>query len=161
MVRQIAVALAIASLAASEPDLVYDFEWRVTASVSRLERGEVRTVQAERTGAGELVFRNERDGVLAFEWQGRGGTGSAVIGPGGPEHVTFPLPDEVGLPPLPPYRGAGEFTFEGPRERPTAFTITWVEAFYCRTAPRACDDITAWERAFAGIARRVKRETRT
>jgi hypothetical protein len=159
MMRPIAVAAVVASVfAASEPDLVYDFEWRVTASVSRVERGEVHTVQAERKGTARLGLRHERDGVLAFDWSGPEGTGSGVVGPGGPEHVTFPLPAEVGLPPLPPYRGVGQFTFEGAREHPTAFTVTWVEAFRCRTAPRACDDITAWERAFAGIARRVKRE---
>ena len=166
MLRPVAVVLATAwvvaasepIVAATEPDLVYDFEWRVTASVSRMERGEVRTVQADRRGTARLALRHQRDGTLAFEWRGPGGAGAGLVGPGGPENVTFPLPDDIGLPPGPSYRGTGQFTFEGAREQPTEFTITWVEAFYCRSAPHACDDITAWERAFSGTARRVKRE---
>ena len=158
MLRSMCLALAVSiATTASAADLVYELEWRVVASVSRLEGGELRTVHGELNGTAELVLRVERDGVLLLEWGGPGGTGSAMVGPGGPEHVTFPLPVEVGLPPAPPYRGGGRYTFQGEREQPTSFKLTWTEAFYCRTAPAACENVIRWERLFAGIARRVRR----
>lgn len=162
MLRSMLLALAVSiATAASAADLVYELEWRVVASVSRLEGGTLQTVRGELTGVAELVLQPERDGVLMLEWRGPEGTGSAMIGPNGPEHVTFPLPPDVGLPPAPPYRGGGRYMVQGEREAPAEFTLTWVEAFYCRTAPAACDNITAWERGFAGHARRVRRSVET
>ncbi|MBI2202581.1 MAG: hypothetical protein HYU41_01830 [Candidatus Rokubacteria bacterium] len=158
MLRFIVLAMAVLT-PASAADLVYDFEWEVAATVSRLDGGEVKTTDGRLTGTGRLVLRDEGERILSFEWHGDEATGSGLIGPYGPEHVTFPTPSDIGFPPAPPYRGGGRYTFEGERERPTGFTITWVEAFYCRTAPAACDDITAWERSFAGRARRVHSRT--
>jgi hypothetical protein len=159
MLRWVVFGLALLA-PASDGAVVYDFEWRVTASLSRLEGLETRKVSDELQGRGRLVLRRERDQVLLLEWSGNGGTGSGMVGPNGPEHLTFPLPPRVGLPPAPPHRGGGTFEFDGERERPTAFAITWMEAFYCRTAPKACGNITAWERSFAGIARRGSRDAR-
>jgi len=158
MLRVIVLAMAVLT-PASAADLVYDFEWQVAASVSRLEGREVKTTEGRLAGTARLVLRDEGERILSFEWQGEDATGSALIGPYGPEHVTFPIPSDIGFPPAPPYRGAGRYTFQGERERPDAFSITWVEAFYCRTAPAACDNVTAWERSFAGRARRVTSST--
>ena len=158
MFRSVLLALVVSiATAASAADLVYELEWRVVASVSRVERGALRTVHGELTGVAELVLLPEQHGVLMLEWRGPEGNGSAMIGPGGPEHVTFPVPAEVGFPPAPPFRGGGTYTFQGDRDEPDAFRLTWVEGFHCRTAPAACDNITAWERGFAGTARRVRR----
>ena len=158
MFRSVLLALAVSiATAASAADLVYELEWRVVASVSRMERGALRTVHGELTGVAQLVLLPEQHGVLMLEWRGPEGNGSAMIGPGGPEHVTFPVPAEVGFPPAPPFRGGGTYTFQGDRDEPDAFRLTWVEGFHCRTAPAACDNITAWERGFAGTARRVRR----
>ena len=125
-----AVLAAAAATAAPAPGLFYDLEWRVAASVSRVEQGGLRTSRGEMAGSAELVLRAGRDGVLLFEWRGTEGAGSGLIGPGGPEHVSFPVPPEVGFPPAPPYRGGGRYTWQGEREQPTAFTITWIEAFH-------------------------------
>jgi hypothetical protein len=152
----LALSVSIATTAAAA-DLVYELEWRVVASVSRLERGTLRTVHGELTGVAQLVLHREEHGVLMLEWHGPEGSGSAMIGPGGPEHVTFPVPAEVGLPPAPPYRGGGTYRFRGARGEPEAFQLAWAEAFHCRTSPAACDNITAWERGFVGTARRVQR----
>jgi hypothetical protein len=152
MLRWLVVSLSLLTQA-STGALVYDFEWRVLASVSRLEGEKTKTIRGEMQGRGRLTLRVEGEQLLAFDWQARNGKGNGLIGPNGPEHVSFPLPPEVGFPPAPPYRGVGTFDFDGERNSPAAFSISWIEAFYCRTALKACDNIVAWERSFEGVAR--------
>lgn len=154
------VALTAAVSAAAPPSgVLYELEWRVAASVSRVEDGGLRTTRGEMSGTAELVLRTEAHGVLVFDWKGSEGTGNGMIGPGGPEHVSFPVPPEVGFPPAPPDGGGGHFTWEGERQQPAQFKVTWIEAFYCRTAPAACDNIARWERGFVGVAKRIRRQT--
>lgn len=156
------VVLSLALLAPPSGSLlVYDLDWEVHATVSRIDRQfHVETKSGSMSGTARLVLRPEGDRILSFEWHGPEGDGSGLIGPDGPEHVSFPLPPEVGFPPAPPFRGTGEYRYDGDRDRPSRFTIGWLEAFYCRTDPDACDRVTHWERSFAGSARRLHRDAR-
>ncbi len=147
-------------LAAPAPRPVYDFQWRADAQLSRLDGGQIRVTRDAVEGHGRLVLSSLEGDVLAFEWTGEGGNGRGIVGPGGVEEVSFPMPQTIGYPPSPPHRLGGVFRFEGPREQPTRFEVTYGEAFVCRTEPSACDEITTWERRFAGQGTRLTRETR-
>lgn len=152
--------LALALVVAAAPGSVYDFEWRVSGTVSRMEGRAVRTIQDALSGRGSLTLSRMGDGVLAFEFTSPQGSGGGVIDRKTVESVTFPTPPAIGFPPLPPHGQGGQFIYDGNPEDPTRFQIRWVDTFFCRTAPRACGGITAWERAFVGTATRVRHETR-
>jgi hypothetical protein len=77
-----------------------------------------------------------------------------VIGPAGPTGFTFPSPLPIKGPPPLPHLSGGAFEFEGDRDVPESFTVSYVEGFICRSTPRLCDGIAMWERRFEGRARR-------
>ena len=144
-----AFAVAAASSATAAP--LYDFSWRSTATVSRVERGEIVTQRGERSGSGKLTLTAANDG-FTFEFSGRGGEGRGSIAAGSVEGMTFPTPEEAGIPPAPPHPSGGWIKAEGDPASPTRFEISYAEAFVCRTVPRACDNIVTWERTFSGKA---------
>jgi hypothetical protein len=106
--------------------------------------------------SGQAVARLVRVGptVLRLEFTGADGSGRGLIGPAGPTSFTFPSPLAIAGPPALPHLSGGAFEFDGDRERPEAFTVSYVEGFICRSTPPVCDAVAMWARRFEGCGRR-------
>jgi hypothetical protein len=133
----------------------YDLGWTAFARQATWEGPDLRPVAAgERSG--HAVARLVRVGpsVMRLEWKGPDGSGRGVIGPAGPTGFTFPSPLPIKGPPPLPHLSGGAFEFEGDRDVPESFTVSYVEGFICRSTPRLCDGVAMWERRFEGRARR-------
>ena len=149
----VALTLGPAPPASSATD--YDLVWTAFAREARWQGGESQAVAAgERSGRARARLVPSRAGSLRLEWQGEGGDGHGLIGPGGPVSLTFPSPLVITGPPALPHLSGGTYQFSGERDRPESFTLSYVEGFICRTEPRVCEGVTMWERRFEGRATR-------
>ena len=153
--RAALAAVVLVALQTASPGVVYDFEWRSAAMLSRREGGDTITSRGELVGRGRLRLTRLGNGRMHFAfWSPEGNGHGDIIG----EHlesVTFPAPLDVGRPAAPPHLTTGAFrpTAGDPR-RPDAFELAWAEGFICRTPPPTCDNVTAWARELSGRATR-------
>ena len=153
--RAALAAVVLLALQTASPGVVYDFEWRSAAMLSRREGGDTITSRGELVGRGRLRLTRLGNGRMHFAfWSPEGNGHGDIIG----EHlesVTFPAPLDVGRPAAPPHLTTGAFrpTAGDPR-RPDAFELAWAEGFICRTPPPTCDNVTAWARELSGRATR-------
>jgi hypothetical protein len=151
-------ALAAALLLVSQtapPGLLYDFEWRSAAMLSRLKGGETVTRRGELSGKGRLWLTRLDDGRWHFAFASPEGGGEGDIVGERVESLTFPLALDVGRPAAPPHLTSGTFRAVGDPRRPAEFELAWAEGFICRTAPGTCGDVTSWSRELTGRAVRV------
>jgi hypothetical protein len=160
MNRWLALAFVLAALPSTAATATYNFVWRSTATVSRVEHGDTVTRRGEMNGTGTLVLSQGDGGLLIFEFDGPGGSGRGTVGLGAVEAMTFPTPPEAGIPPSPPHPAGGRFAFEGDPASPTRFALTYVEAFICRAESQACENVMMWERTFQGTATLARVKTR-
>jgi hypothetical protein len=154
------LALAAAFLLASQttpPGVLYDFEWRSGAMLSRWEAGETVTDRRELTGRGRLRLTRASDGRLHFSFWGPDGRGEGDIVGERVQAAKFPVAIDVGRPPAPSHLKSGTFRAIGDPRRPTEFDLEWAEGFICRTAPNRCGNVTAWSRELSGHATRETR----
>ena len=149
-------ALAAALLLASQTAplaVVYDFEWRSAAMLSRYESGDTVTSRGELVGRGRLRLTRLGDGRMHFAFWSPEGNGQGDIVGDRLQSVTFPAPLDVGRPAAPPHLTSGAFRpLAGDPQRPEAFELAWAEGFICRTPPATCGNVTAWARELSGRA---------
>lgn len=146
-----AVVLVVSQTAS--PGVVYDFEWRSAAMLSRYEGGDTVTSRGELVGRGRLRLTRLGAGRMHFAFWSPEGNGQGDIVGRRLQSVTFPAPLEVGRPAAPPHLTSGAFRpTGGDPQRPDAFELAWAEGFICRTPPATCGNITAWARELSGRA---------
>jgi hypothetical protein len=146
-------ALAAALLLVAQtapPGLLYDFEWRASAMLSRYEAGDTVTNRGELAGKGRLRLTRLRDGRWHFAFWSPEGRGEGDIVGDRLESAIFPVPLDVGRPAAPPHLTSGSFKAVGDPQRPAAFELVWAEGFICRTTPATCGNVTAWARELSG-----------
>ena len=147
------ILLAIPVPAVGPPE--YDLVWTVFARQAAWEGQDPRPVAAgERSGQAVARLIRVTPRVMRLEWNGPEGSGRGFIGRAGATSFTFPSPLPIAGPPPLPHLSGGTFEFEGDREHPESFTVSYVEGFICRSTPRVCDGVAMWERRFEGRARR-------
>ena len=151
--RAALAAVVLLALQTASPGVVYDFEWRAAAMLSRREGGDTVTSRGELVGRGRLRLTRLGNGRMHFAFWSPEGNGHGDIIGERLESVTFPAPLDVGRPAAPPHLTTGAFrpTAGDPR-RPEAFELAWAEGFICRTPPPTCDNVTAWARELSGRA---------
>jgi hypothetical protein len=133
----------------------YDMAWTAFARAATWQDHEAQPVAAgERTGQAVATLVQVGPSVLRLQWQGPDGSGHGLIGPAGPTSFVFPSPLPIAGPPPIPHLSGGTFEFDGARERPEAFKVSYVEGFICRSTPAVCDGVAMWERRFEGRGRR-------
>ncbi|HEX3178135.1 MAG TPA: hypothetical protein VHZ49_15770 [Methylomirabilota bacterium] len=147
----LAAALLLVSQTAS-PGILYDFEWRSSAMLSRLQGGETVTTRGELLGKGRLRLTRLADGRWHFAFWGPDGHGEGDIVGEQLQNVSFPVPIDVGNPAAPPHLTSGIFRPAADGGRPPAFELAWAEGFICRTTPATCGNVTAWSRELTGHA---------
>lgn len=145
----LAVALVLASHSAP-PGLLYDFEWRSSAMLSRWDGRDTVTSRGELAGRGRLRLTRRGEAAWHFAFWGPDGEGEGEIAGEQVHRATFPVALDVGRPAAPPHLTTGTFRPAGDPRRPAAFELTWAEGFICRTTPARCGDITAWSRELMG-----------
>ena len=84
----LAFALALAAPAHGEP--LYALEWSSFARAVRTSGGDVATESGEQRGRGTARLVALPSGELRLEFRGEDGSGSGLIGRGGPRELTFP-----------------------------------------------------------------------
>lgn len=146
------LVLTVGAASPARPDALYTFEWRSFARIARTEGGET---SSEQRGRGTATLVSLPFGLLRLEFHGDDGDGSGVIGPGGPQRLTFPTPLPVDVPPAPPHLIGGFFEPYGDPLEPDAFRLQYIEGFICHTTPQICSDIATWEREFTASATRI------
>ena len=134
----------------------YNLTWTVFARQAGWEEDRNPRPVAAGERSGQAVARLVRVGPTVFrlEFTGADGSGRGFIGPAGPTSFVFPSPLPIAGPPALPHLSGGAFEFDGDRERPEAFTVSYVEGFICRSTPAVCDGVAMWERRFEGRGRR-------
>lgn len=153
--RAALAAVALLAFQTASPGVVYDFEWRSAAMLSRHEAGDTVTSRGELVGRGRLRLTRLGNGRMHFAFWSPEGNGHGDIIGKRLESVTFPAPLDVGRPAAPPHLTSGAFRpTAGDPERPEAFELAWAEGFICRTPPPTCDNVTAWARELSGRATR-------
>lgn len=149
----LAAALTLLAKTAVGPPQ-YDMTWTAFARAATWQDHEARPVAAgERTGQAVATLVRVSPSVLRLEWRGPDGSGHGLIGPAGPTSFTFPSPLSITGPPPMPHLSGGTFEFDGDRERPRSFTVSYVEGFICRSTPAVCHGVAMWERRFEGRGR--------
>jgi len=133
-------------------DLLYDFQWRSYARLSRWVGDELQSNDGELGDSATLTLRRASTGEWAFTFQGPAGKGRGVLAPRGPDKLVFPIAVSVGRPPAPSYLKGGSFTFTGDPDCPQTFQVEYVEGFLCRTVATACGRVNRWERSLTGQA---------
>jgi hypothetical protein len=152
-----ALAAVLLAFQTASPGVVYDFEWRSTAMLSRHEGGDTVTSRGELVGRGRLRLTRLGNGRMHFAFWSPEGNGHGDIVGERLESVTFSAPLDVGRPAAPPHLTSGAFRPTGAdRQRPEAFDLAWAEGFICRTPPPTCGNVTAWARELSGHATRMR-----
>jgi len=150
-----AVLAAVVLLASQTAPLgvIYDFEWRSAAMLSRYESGDTVTSRGELVGRGRLRLTRLPGGRMHFAFWSPEGSGQGDIVGERLQSVSFPAPLEVGRPAAPPHLTSGAFRpIVGDPKRPEMFELAWAEGFICRNPPAACGNVTAWARELSGRA---------
>jgi hypothetical protein len=151
--RAVLAAVFLVASQTAPLGVIYDFEWRSAAMLSRYESGDTVTSRGEIVGRGRLRLTRLPNGRMHFAfWSPEGNGQGDIVG----EHlqsVTFPAPLDVGRPAAPPHLTSGAFRpIAGDPQRPETFELAWAEGFICRTPPAACGNVTAWARELSGRA---------
>jgi hypothetical protein len=147
------VTLGLAFPVHGEP--LYAVEWRSFSRAVREKGGDVATEAGEQRGRGTATLVALPSGMLRLEFRGKDGSGSGLIGPGGPRDFTFPTAVAVGVPPPPAHLISGTFEPHGNPAEPDAFRVHYIEGFICHTAPDRCSQVITWERQFTATAIRI------
>ena len=149
-----AVALLVSQTA--PPGVLYDFEWRSAAMLSRYEGGDTVTSRGEFVGRGRLRLTPLSNGRMHFAFWSPEGNGQGNVVGDRLQAVTFPTPLQVGRPAAPPHLTSGAFRPTGDPQRPESFELAWAEGFICRTPPPTCGNVSAWARELSGRATRTE-----
>ena len=133
-------------------ELVYEFEWKSYARLSRQVDEKAVSDEGELEDTGRLTMRRNALGHWKFSFRGPQGGGAGVVTAHGPERLVFPTALTVGTPPAPPHLRGGSFTFTGSARCPATLQLEYAEGFVCRTAAAGCRNVLRWERRLAGTA---------
>ena len=151
--RAVLAAVVLLASQTAPSGVLYDFEWRSAAMLSRYESGDTVTSRGELVGRGRLRLTRLPGGRMHFAFWSPEGNGQGDIVGERLQSVTFPAPLEVGRPAAPPHLTSGAFRpIVGDPKRPETFELAWAEGFICRTPPVACGNVTAWARELSGRA---------
>jgi len=155
----LAFALAFAVPVHGEP--LYALEWRSFARKVRADGADVATESGEQRGRATARLVPLPSGDLRLEFRGEDGSGSGLIGRGGPRDFTFPTAVAVGVPRAPAHLMSGTFEPRGNPREPEAFRVYYIDGFICHAAPDACSHVLAWERQFTATATRIEEPAQT
>ena len=147
------LTLGLASPVHGDP--LYAVEWRSFSRAVREKGGDVATEAGEQRGRGTATLVALPSGTLRLEFHGEDGSGSGLIGRGGPRDFTFPTAVAVGVPPPPAHLISGTFEPHGDPAEPDTFRVYYIEGFICHAAPDRCSHVIAWERQFTATAVRI------
>lgn len=151
--RAALAAVVLVAAQTAPPGVLYDFEWRSAAMVSRYEAGDTVTSRGELVGRGRLRLTRLGNGRMRFVFWGPEGNGHGDIVGRRLESVAFPAPLNVGRPAAPSHLTSGAFRpTGGDPQQPETFELVWAEGFICRTPPARCGNVTAWARELSGHA---------
>jgi hypothetical protein len=155
------LAVTVGSATAADAPTTFQFDWRVTGTVTRWSSGSEResTTHRRLEGVGTLTLVRDPspDVRFAFDFTGPDGGGSGVI-PRAAEQVVdtnfaFPNPLPPDLPPAEARSVRGRFRRSGEGRVPRGFDIIYAETFVCRGTAETCGDVKRWEIVFVGSAR--------
>jgi hypothetical protein len=151
--RAVLAAVFLVASQTAPLGVIYDFEWRSAAMLSRYESGDTVTSRGELVGRGRLRLIRLPGGRMHFAFWSPEGNGEGDIVGERLQSVIFSAPLNVGRPAAPPHLTSGAFRpIAGDPERPEMFEVAWAEGFICRTAPARCGNVTAWARELSGRA---------